>query len=493
MGGVFVMENHDEAYRVWRQAGVRRRVLVHIDAHHDMWWKSDATPVHIANFLCPALREDLVRELYWVVPDASWQTPRARRAILRHLREITKDYPGRRQPVRLDGNQASTQVLGKPLRVCSLPSLPRLAEPVLLDIDVDFLVIPHVSHGVYDRPGALPWCWPEDLLARLNERDLHTDLVTLAYSVEGGYTPLGWKYLGDELALRLRQPGSAGPPLQGMERLRAAAVAAHRGDQAAAEAHCREAGSLLPDSAAPDWHLAQLYARTDRLADARACYRRALARDPSYRTAYNGAGFVRFWEGSFDQAEQEYRRVLTLDPDDAPAHLGMGLLAVRKKAWGEAETWLRKAAERDGRLLDAYRLLGKVLARQGRHAEAISAYERSLKLGLAGCKSLTEAIATGGGGRSPTDTGHCRTHARLARLYALQGATARAITAYRMSIAGGHDGVALRAHLAALYLKQRQWRGGLREAGQALRRIPESLGSSSHALRRWLASVRWES
>lgn len=35
------------------------------------------------------------------------------------------------------------------------------------------------------------------------------DLATIAYSVEGGYTPIQWKYVGDELAARLRQSGPA--------------------------------------------------------------------------------------------------------------------------------------------------------------------------------------------------------------------------------------------------------------------------------------------
>ena len=45
---VFVMENHDEAYHIWRRANVKDRILVHIDAHHDMWWIPDDAPVTTA-------------------------------------------------------------------------------------------------------------------------------------------------------------------------------------------------------------------------------------------------------------------------------------------------------------------------------------------------------------------------------------------------------------------------------------------------------------
>lgn len=85
---IFVMENHDEAYDVWRKAGVRERVLIHIDAHHDMWWLLEADFLNIANFISLALQENLLREVYWVVPDRAWETTKNRRSILSHLRRI---------------------------------------------------------------------------------------------------------------------------------------------------------------------------------------------------------------------------------------------------------------------------------------------------------------------------------------------------------------------------------------------------------------------
>ena len=43
------MENHDEAYHVWRQAGISQRVLVHVDAHHDMAWLGGEGRLDIGN------------------------------------------------------------------------------------------------------------------------------------------------------------------------------------------------------------------------------------------------------------------------------------------------------------------------------------------------------------------------------------------------------------------------------------------------------------
>ena len=85
---VYLIENHDEAYHIWSEAGLRHRILVHIDAHHDMWWIDDTGSPSIASYICPALKNDIVREVYWIVPDQTWEEKRARRAVLRHVQKI---------------------------------------------------------------------------------------------------------------------------------------------------------------------------------------------------------------------------------------------------------------------------------------------------------------------------------------------------------------------------------------------------------------------
>ena len=486
---VFMMENHDDAYHIWRDAGVKQRVLIHIDAHHDMWWVTDANSITIANFICPALKDDIVREIFWVVPDLTWKTSRSRRPILRHVRKIAESYPGVRHALEVGTNQISTVVLGKPLRICSLASLPRIDESVLLDIDSDFLVIPRVSYQESDEHGALPWCWPDELLAPLQARHIRADVVTIAYSVEGGYTPLKWKYLGDELALRLKQPNHGEPTFQGMGLIREAALAAHRGDLVTAEKKYHEAGNLLPSSGAPYYHLAHLYVEMGRIGDGQKFYQRALALDPSYRTTYNSAGLHYHSDRRLREAEQEYRRTLALDPQDAYAHFGLGRLAAQRRRWSEAEALLRKSLALDGHLIDAYRALGDVLVKLGRCEEAIGAYEQSLKLALAGYKPLEGPIATYANGDRLVDPDHCRVHARLARLYELKGATTDAISGYRISIAGGYDRVLLRSRLAHLFLKQNQWQNAAEETWQALRRIPVDLRKAGRRLLRHMRLV----
>ena len=472
-GRVHLMENHDQAYLVWKDAGVRGKILVHIDAHDDLSWLANRSSLNIGNFICQALKEGIVREIFWVVPDQTLQSFKNLRPVLRRLQRIREKYPQPRAPIIAGREQVDGALLGKPLRVCSWRSLPQFAEEVLLDIDVDYLLIPRACHDS-DRHGGLPWLWPDELLDGLEARGLQAPLVTVAYSVEGGYTPLKWKYLGDELALRLGGKAN-GHHVQGMSLLRAGALAADGGNMLAAAANYLKARELLPQHAAPEHHLAHLYLEMGDTGRAQKCYREALALDPTYRTAYNSQGIWYYSQRRLPQADLEHRRTLALDPEDPYALLGLGQLAAKRRLWGEAETWLNRALEADGQLIDAYRTFGKVLFQQRRHREAIVAYEKSLRLALSGHKPLAGPILTASEGHPLLDPAHFEVHAILGHLYYFQNDVATAIIEYRMAIAAKCDGFAIRLRLARLYRWQGQWRQALQEAGNAAKMIPGEL------------------
>jgi len=302
--------------------------------------------------------------------------------------------------------------------------------------------------------------------------------VTVAYSVEGGYTPLQWKYLGDELVLRLKEPLGTGIYGTAMDCLREGAEAEQRGQNAIAESKYRKAYELLPSSAAGPYRLARLLVSLGRIEESRQVFGEAVERDASYKGAYSSDGFHCLQSAQFAAAEREFRHSLTLDPSDPYARLGLGLLARRQKLWSEAEQHLRAALTLDNCLLDAQRALGDVLAKLGRRREAILAWERALKLGLTGHRSLEGPILTCAPEKGLVDPWHPATQARLARLYSQEGATTKAIAAIRFSIAGGLDSVGMRLQLAYLYWQRGQWDVLAAQMWQAIKMLPRHMRAS---------------
>jgi tetratricopeptide (TPR) repeat protein len=476
---IFRVENHDEALPIWRNSGCAERILVHVDAHHDMWWVSPGQSVTIANFISPALRDGLLREIHWVVPDRSWESAENRRHILHHLSRIQRDFPGRSGRIEIRRDRISTTLFGKPLHICSVDGLPKFSEEVLLDLDIDYLIISRVKYGSDDPRPNLPWIWPEDLLARLDSRGVQSDLVTIAYSVSGGYTPLRWKYFGDELEARLSgaDPGF----LRGMVLMRVGAEAAARGEFSAAEKKYSDAAECLPNLAAPLWHLADLYLDAGRVADCRRMYRRAVELDSSYCTPFNSDALCHFWERRWEAAGCEYRRTLELDPRDAFAHLGLGWIAEQRSQWSVAESEFSRALEIQPDLLDAHRSMGRVLQKLGRYRDAVTGYEKSLKLALAGQESLYRCPGIAAERPRLNDSRHFEVYLRLGELYLALGEHERAGQFLSMAAAGGLDGVVLRCRLASLSFRQQRWKT---VALELVRAVKQSAAQTGRSVRR---------
>jgi len=477
---IHMMENHDEAYYRWHEAQFKDRIVVHIDAHHDLygdWSTSTQREINIANYLYPTLEKSLAREIVWIVPDETVATTRGRNDIIRALQVIADEDGQRKSLMSQVGNKLIRgTALGKPLTVCALSEMPAISEPVLLDIDIDYMIIPNIAYRGIQEYGLTPWCWPNDLVRGLTARGLCTDFVTIAYSVEGGYTPLLWKYLGDELAFRLQQTSASGRLLQAAALIRRAMDARVRGDDTAAIEHYTEAIRVWPESAAPSYHLACLFADRKRISEAQAQYRRAISIDASYRTAYQGPGYWYLQNNRLAQAERAFQNILTMDPENPHAQMGIGLIAARRKQWHRSETLLQHALSGNENLVDAHRALGSVLSKQGRPVDAIHAFERSLRLTLAGHRALLdETILSHARQGFWVDAHHADIHIRLARLYSKQGATDTAVQGYLIGIALGADGIRTRGLLAWLYLRTCRWRQALREIQKMVSLLPGTI------------------
>ena len=120
-------------------------------------------------------------------------------------------------------------------------------------------------------------------------------------------------------------------------------------------------------------------------------------------------------------------------------------------------------------------LFGKGADQAGAPTEAIAAYERSLKLTLAGHKPLKAPILSNPEAHPLLDPDHFRVHTLLARLYEREGETDTAIMGYRMGIGLGGDGFWPHYRLACLYFRQRRWQESCTKIWQALKKLPKDV------------------
>ncbi|MEW6281630.1 MAG: hypothetical protein AB1758_23670, partial [Candidatus Eremiobacterota bacterium] len=140
-----LVEDHCQALDFWRECGVRGAACVHVDAHLDVTETgTERGSVYIpgglncGNFLYLALAEGLVEHLVWVIPPALAGTLAWARRELQEWVDLTgAEYAS----LCLRDGRVEGRLLGRRLTICRLDvGLPELAPPVLLDVDVDYLV-----------------------------------------------------------------------------------------------------------------------------------------------------------------------------------------------------------------------------------------------------------------------------------------------------------------------------------------------------------------
>jgi hypothetical protein len=238
---IVLMENHNLAFSVWQKESTRDRILIHIDAHLDFSWipdkklykillsnslneenpRSSRKPlwyqeeqeimkiVDTGNYLYPALKDGVISELYWVVPDKIWDIPEERAIIKKIFQQILQKHPkGKAEKILSEEKSIVTTICGRKFTTCKLANLPTINESVLLDIDVDFFIVNSLLKEIagITTGNNKPWMWPSELITALKNKRIRTDCVTISYSVAEGFTPLKYKYLGNQIANLLRNP-----------------------------------------------------------------------------------------------------------------------------------------------------------------------------------------------------------------------------------------------------------------------------------------------
>ena len=187
------MEDHRDAYFFWSHLGFRGATCIHVDAHLDIsnftapYYEQHRPEINCANFLAYACQEGLVNHVVWVIPPhlrdqtcsfVEW----AQLELQRWMNLSIPEYCSVREELgRIEGILA-----GARLTICESDNLPPVSSPLLLDIDIDYFL------GEADQV----WQTPLKLRQQLVPLGI-PNALTVAYSVQGGYTPLGQRYLGN--------------------------------------------------------------------------------------------------------------------------------------------------------------------------------------------------------------------------------------------------------------------------------------------------------
>jgi len=121
--------------------------------------------------------------------------------------------------------------------------------------------------------------------------------------------------------------------------------------------------------------------RQGRAAEADSFYRRAVALEPEFTTAWMNLGLAHFELGNYDAAEEFEREALRLDPELADAHNHLGMIHYRRGRLAEAENCFRSALRLNPSHAHATLNLGSVRQVFDHPDEAEGLFRRAIALG----------------------------------------------------------------------------------------------------------------
>lgn len=460
---IVMIEDHDGAYNAWKELGVRAKTLVHIDAHIDFGWipeldlqavldvnnafqleellnkkplwnpftKARRTMMNIGNYIYPAIKDGMVHKFYWIVPDPTWRSARGQRYLRDTIRWILKVKQYVTSELEIRADSLFCRIHDTDIFVMPLANLPGFSEGVLLDIDVDYMLTPFAWDDT--DPFRTPWIFPEELAENIRSKNMGIDALTIAYSVNGGFTPLRFKHLGDEL--RSLFDNDNNPKERGLALLK------REGMNLEKEKRYNEAIASYEAAAALDnadtsayFNLCLLYLDIKNDPDkARYFYNKAVSLDKTYARAYNNRGIIYLNQGKPKKARLEYEKFLGLDEDNVFVLSSLGYIALAEKRYAAADDLFDKVLAQDAS--DKRSLFGKaaICFKAGR---------------LKAAEDLFVKLAD----MSPDDPA---VYWYLAKISEKSGLVQKAIEWYKKSVMAGGEGPLVHLLLCRIYLRKR--------------------------------------
>lgn len=393
---VDLVDHHDEVYAKWKTRGVYQRILLHFDAHIDFGWISDhagnlnpnpsqsiipnpeAFEFHMGNYLHRVLQEKMIRKWIWIVPTPIWQSRDGQRVIRRDLDFLYRTRTGEMtKPIRRkDGFE--TSFLGVETLIVPLHALPRIHEPVVLNIDVDFLTTRDFKAPQDARSfrRQIPWMWPEELTAFLQTQGLQVLTASISRSVQGGFTPIRYKFLGSVLCELLTR----GQLPDAYRKLKHALLLCRAGknhDAIDSLTAFKTDGDLENARA---YLLATTYYEEGCIADAKVFFDQCVLRDSDYTTIFNSSARIFEDWGMFDAAYEEYQMMQALGHISAESLVGKARFEFDSGRREHAETLYHETLQAYPDNADCYVGLGVLAWSRREFAQSAAYFDQAIRL-----------------------------------------------------------------------------------------------------------------
>lgn len=442
-----VVDNHDQLYFLWKDLGFKHKTLLHFDAHSDFRWINPVTyqnffesstfkevdnalaahtacradiscysGIDIGNFLYAVFRDQMVTRWFWIVPDPIWKNPEFQKCVWKEMLDIYRLRTGPMEAPKRFGDYIYAKILGTEVFVTSIEHLPGFDEEILLSIDLDYLT----SQGLLPLPQAetfrshLPWIWPEDIVAVLKQKKIRPSASCISRSVEGGFTPIQYKFLGE--VFRLLLAGEALP--EAYQELKRSFRLRHDGRKQEALSELESFQAEGSFRAAQFYQKAQIFYELNRFEEAYSAFQVPAAEDSEYHSVWNSGARAFEERHKHEEALKEHRMMRVLTPSSLEPLAGQGRFFFFEEKYDEAYTQFKEVLDKDPRHFEANFFTGSILLKGKNFELALPYFEKAAEVNSTHAKTrISLAICLIQKNKMPEAKKHLREALRLGFYY----------------------------------------------------------------------------
>ena len=417
-----LIEDHHEALEIWRRQRISNVDLVHIDAHIDFefhatkpisqvineagsigelraalvqsiafrrYEKDFEKQTDIGNYIYPAMRDGIVKNFYWVIPGGKKEFNDSLKELKSIVKALLKrDHNGAENIIKISKRDSTieTSLMGRGFVITTLDKLPTFENEVLFDIDTDFLVKKSLrcTNPISLIGKRKPWLLPTEFANILHRKIKKPICTTIAYSVNGGFTPMKYKHWGDEIAYRFFPRHFK----RYFARAQETARYFHLFETTGSRKFYNRAVRLNPHYRAQYNNYGPLYLRARRFSKAEEEFTKIIRVDPKNAYALAGLGVIHFKRRDFIKAREYFGSALKEKKDLEPAILGLAHTEFKLGNLRRAENLFR--AHQRLRPLDdtSYKLLGDIYLKEKNFNGTAIEYKKALNLGYSGTTEI---------------------------------------------------------------------------------------------------------
>lgn len=192
-----IIENHDEAFSIWKEHKFNNAVLIHVDAHFDCEKIENNSHINIGNFIGHAVVKNIINKIIWIIPDGIMNKACCMRFLLNMLSDLCTEIKFYKDYISCNLiEEKSINIL-----ICEAKNFLRSVhidsmncETLLFDIDMDYFFNDHICLDyvcIFRQYNKFELIKFYELFKDYFTR---SSCITICKSVLGGYTPLKFEF-----------------------------------------------------------------------------------------------------------------------------------------------------------------------------------------------------------------------------------------------------------------------------------------------------------